>query len=70
MAVRASAGDHHGVRDRRFAVEIDGDGVLGLHVVKAREDAAEGLLGVGTLLGVAALGDWFGRCAAGADPRG
>ena len=43
-------------RDRSFAAQIDGEGVLGLHVVEAREDKAEGLLGVRTH-----LGDRFGR---------
>ena len=39
------------VGDRGFAGEIDGDGVLGLHVVEAGEDQAQNLLGVGTHLG-------------------
>ena len=39
------------VGDRGFAGEIDGDGVLGLHVVEAGEDEAEDLLGVRTHLG-------------------
>ena len=51
MAVRASAGHNHGVGDRGFAGEIDGDGVLGLQVVNAGEDDAKGLVGVRTHLG-------------------
>ena len=63
MAVRPAAGNHHGVSDRGLAGEIDGDGVLGLHVVEAVEDQAKGPLGVGT------LGDGFGLAAM-AGPRG
>ena len=39
------------VGDRGFAGEIDGDGVLGLHVVEAGEDKAKDFLGVRTHLG-------------------
>ena len=38
MAVGPAGGHHHVVADRGLAGEIDGDGVLGLHVVEARED--------------------------------
>ena len=34
-----------------LAGEIDGDGVLGLHIVEAGEDQAQNLLSVGTHLG-------------------
>ena len=56
MTVGAAGGHHHGVGDRGFAGEVDGDDVLGLHVVEAREDDAMGLLGVRSH-----LGDGFGR---------
>ena len=55
MAVRPARGHNHGIRDRGFADEIDGDGVLGLHVIEAREHQAKNLLGVWTH-----LGDGFG----------
>src|SRR5204863_8884403 len=55
VAVRPAAGDDHGVGARSLAGEIDGDGVLGLHVVEAVEDQANCLLGAGT------LGVVFGR---------
>src|SRR5215470_7955332 len=58
MAVRPARGHNHAVGDRRFAGEIDGDGVLGLHVTEAGEDQAENLLGVRTH-----LGDRFGGAA-------
>ncbi len=63
MPVRPARGHYHAVRDRRFAGEIDGDGVLGLHVVEAGEDQSKNLPGVRTH-----LGDWFGS-AVGASPR-
>src|SRR5258708_18710570 len=47
---------NHEVGDRGLAGEIDGDGVLGLHVVNTGEDEAKSLPGVRTH-----LGDWFGR---------
>src|SRR6266705_5331969 len=55
MAVRPAGGHNHGVCDRRFAGEIDGDGVLSLHVVEAGEDQAKNLLSVRSH-----LGDGFG----------
>ena len=62
LAIRPARRHDHGVGDRTLADEIDGDGVLGLHVVDAGEDEAKSLLGVRTH-----LGDLVGR-AAGAGP--
>ena len=56
MAVRPSGGHDHVVADRRLAVQINGDGVLGLHIVETGEDKAKGLLGVRMH-----LGDGLGR---------
>ena len=46
------------VRKSGFQGEIDGHGVLGLHVIEAREDQAKNLLG-----GRTQLGDVFGSAA-------
>jgi hypothetical protein len=51
MTVRAPGRHHHGVGQARFVAEIDGEGVLGLHVVEAREDKAKGFLRARTRLG-------------------
>jgi len=59
MAVRPAGGHDHEVADRGFATEIDGEGVLGLHIVEASEDEAKGLLSI------RALGDEFGHTKAG-----
>jgi hypothetical protein len=63
MTVRPAGRHNHGVGDRGFASEIDGYGVLSLHVIETGEDQADYLLGVG-----ARLGDSFGG-AARASPR-
>src|SRR6185437_1153033 len=55
MALRAAGSDHHVIADGRFAAEIDDNAVLGLHVVKTREDCFEHLLGSWM------PGDGFGR---------
>jgi hypothetical protein len=55
MALRPARGHNHGVGDRGFAGKIDGDGILGLHVIEAGEDQAKNLLG-----GRTQLGDRFG----------
>jgi hypothetical protein len=60
MAVRPAGGHNHEVADRGFSTEIDGEGVLGLHVVEAVEDQSEDLLGVKTH-----SGDRFGRATFG-----
>ena len=44
-------GHDHVVADRRLAVQVDGDCVLGLHVVQAGEDEAKRLLRLRTHLG-------------------
>ncbi len=64
MAVRPAGGHDHEVRNRGFAGKIDGDGVLGLHIVEAMEDQAKGLLGVRSH-----LGDGFGRTTGGGPER-
>jgi hypothetical protein len=46
MTIGATTGHHHEIAYRGFASEIDGDAVLGLHIVEACEDEAECLLGV------------------------
>lgn len=46
MAARSPRGHDHVIGDGRFATEIEGDGVLGLHFVKAREDEAKRLISV------------------------
>jgi uncharacterized protein (DUF1697 family) len=60
VAVRSAGRHDHVVADRRFVFEIDGEGVLGLHVVEAVEDQSEDLLGVNTH-----SGDRFGRATFG-----
>jgi hypothetical protein len=60
MAMRSAGRDDHVVADRGFVFEIDGEGVLGLHVVEAVEDQSEDLLGVKTH-----SGDRFGRATFG-----
>ena len=47
----SSGGYDDEVGERTLAAEIDGDGILGLHIVDACEDQAKGLLGVKTHLG-------------------
>ncbi len=51
MTVRPPGGHNHESAIEVLPREIDGDGVLGLHVVEAGEDEAKGLLGVRTHLG-------------------
>ena len=48
MPVGAAGGNHHPVGQRRLAVEVDGDDVLGLGVFKLGDDGFEerGLLGL------------------------
>ena len=58
MALRPTGGHNHAVRKSGFQGEIDGHGVLGLHVIEAREDQAKNLLG-----GRTQLGDVFGSAA-------
>jgi hypothetical protein len=52
MPVRTPGGDNHGVRNSGFAVEIDGDDLFGLGVVKLGFDNLEkgGLCGPGLAL--------------------
>src|SRR5262249_5403992 len=70
MTVRPSGGHNHVVGDRGFATQIDGGGVLSLHVVETGEDEAKRLVGVELHLGdgcgprtYAGPGD--GRCGQG-----
>ena len=46
MPVGAAGGHYHAVSDRGFAGKIDGDDILGLHLIKALEDNVQGLRGV------------------------
>ena len=55
MALRPSGGHDHEIGDGGFAVEIDGDGVLGFHVVETGEDSFQ------SVLRTDALGHDFGR---------
>jgi hypothetical protein len=59
MAIRPAAGDDHRVGECSLAGEVDGDGVLGLHVFEAVEDQSKRLLRVRT------LGDGCGRTTGG-----
>ena len=60
MALRASGRHDHVVADRRFVPQVDCEDVLGLHIVQAREDQSEDLLGVKTH-----SGDRFGHATVG-----
>ena len=51
MALRPAGGHNHAVGDCGLDGEIDGDGVLGLHVIQAGEDPVKNLLCGGTLPG-------------------
>ena len=51
MAVGPRGGHDHVVGDGGIIAQVDGGGVLGLHVVEAREDDAERLVGVRSRLG-------------------
>src|SRR5258705_6371595 len=51
MTVGRTGRHNHVVGDRGFATEVDGEGVLGLHIVEAREDKAKRLLGIDCHLG-------------------
>jgi len=62
MPVRPSGGHDQVVGDGRFIAQVDGGGVLGLHVVEAVEDDTQRLRSVRTH-----LGDEIGT-AAGAGP--
>jgi hypothetical protein len=69
MAVRATGRHDHVVADRGFIAQIDGEDVLGLHIVEAGEDQAEDLLGVkthsGDRFGHATVGPKSDRCGQG-----
>ena len=60
MALRPAGRHDHVVADRRFISQIDGEDVLGLHIVEAGEDQTKDLLGVKTH-----SGDRFGRATFG-----
>ena len=45
MAVRPAGTNDHIIADRGFAAEIEGEGVLRLHVFKRGEDEAQRLIG-------------------------
>ena len=60
MALRPSGRHNHVVAERGFIAKIDGEDVLGLHIVEAVEDQSEDLLGVKTH-----SGDRFGRATFG-----
>jgi len=47
MATGPSGGHDHVVGDYRLGAQIDCGGILGLHIVEAREDDAKRLIGVG-----------------------
>src|SRR5271165_374609 len=51
MALRPAGGHDHAVSDRGLDGKIDGDSVLGLHVIQAGQDQVKNLLRGGTLLG-------------------
>lgn len=63
MTIRSAGGHDHVVGDGGLAAKIQSEGVLGLHVIKAREDEAKRLLSVRT-----DWGDGVGRTAC-ASPR-
>ena len=69
MALRAARRHNHVIADRRFIPQIDGEGVLRLHIVEAGEDHTEDLLGVrthsGDRLGRATIGPKSYRCGQG-----
>jgi len=64
MALRPAGSHDHVVADRRFVPEVDGEGVLRLHIVEAVEDQTEDLLGVRTH-----SGDRFGHATVGPKDR-
>lgn len=45
MAVRSAGCNDHVIADRGFAAEIEGEGILGLHVFEGVEDEAQRLIG-------------------------
>ena len=63
MAVRPAGSHDHKIADRSFAAEIEGEGILGLHILKRGEDKAQRLVG-----GRTRFRDGYGR-ALGAGPR-